>query len=94
MNQGIDVDTDNIPEVEKAIAAYGQQATVTIRRNPWTGPGGGYISSVELAWISDKTNAERFTISLMPEGRTGSGSLRYNRNAGIGFAVGSAFPCN
>lgn len=73
----IDPDTDFLRYLSDWLRDFGQPK-VSIRTQPWTGPGGGDISSVDFKWLS---KGVKYTLSLIPEERTGSGELRHFRGA-------------
>ena len=81
VDRSIDADMDWYREVKSGAAKYGQP-TIKFIANPWTGPGGGTIDSIQFVW---RLPATRYTISYTPEGRDGSGNLRHKRGANVGF---------
>jgi hypothetical protein len=83
IDRAIDPDTDFIRYFADRLRDFGQPQ-VTIRSNAWTGPGGGEIQALEFVWIR---SGVKYTLSLTPEGRTGSGELRHSRNASVSFFV-------
>ncbi|MGC2694991.1 MAG: hypothetical protein WA738_04290 [Candidatus Angelobacter sp.] len=81
LTRNIDPDTDFVRYVEQRLNQFGQPQ-VSVRRNPWTGQGGGEIETIDFTWVH---NNVKDTISFSPEGRTGSGELRHVRGASVGF---------
>jgi hypothetical protein len=79
-----DLDPDNayLPAVERTLAAWGQP-TVSVRRGVWPGPGGGDIATIDMVW--KRADGTQLMISSNPEGRDGSGVLRYKRSASISY---------
>jgi hypothetical protein len=77
--RNIDPDTEFLGYVQDYIRECGQPQ-VNIRKEPWTGLNGGDITTLELIWTRDGV---RRLLSLIPEGRTGSGELRYVRTASV-----------
>jgi hypothetical protein len=75
--RNIDPDNEFLGYVQDYIREYGQPE-VKVTKNPWTGLNGGDITDLELTWTR---NGVRRKLSLVPEGRTGSGELRYVRTA-------------
>jgi hypothetical protein len=88
LTRNIDPDADFIRYVEERIKQFGQPQ-VSIRRDPWTGPGGGEIETLAFTWTH---NDVRETVSFNPEGRTGSGELRHLRQASIAYFLPTS-PC-
>jgi hypothetical protein len=83
----VDPDTDFLAYAQDYLREYGQP-TVNVRKQPWTGKNGGDITSLTLAWIGGGIRRE---VTLSPEGRTGSGELRYVRTASVGIRFDT--PC-
>ncbi len=83
----VDPDTDFLAYMQDYLREYGQPK-VNVLKEPWTGPNGGDITSFDLVWVRDGVRRE---VSLTPEGRTGSGELRYVRTASV--AVHFDTPC-
>lgn len=73
----IDPDIDFVRYLSDWLRDFGQPK-VSIRAQPWTGPRGGDISSVDFTWVS---KGVKYMLSLTPEERTGSGELRHYRGA-------------
>lgn len=83
VSRNIDPDTEFPTYVEKWLRDLGQPR-VSLRREPWTGPGGGEIVTLEFDWSHDGVKS---MLMLHPEGRTGSGQLRYTRAAAVFFTL-------
>lgn len=81
-SHSLDPDNAYLPAVERAIAAWGQPK-VSVRREVWTGPGGGDVESIDMLW--KRSDGTELSVSFGPEGRDGKGALRYNRGASIGY---------
>jgi len=79
-----DLDAENgyLPAVERALTAWGQP-TVSLRHTRWLGQGGGDISLIEMKW--KQPHGTEVAISSNPDGRDGSGALRYKRSASISY---------
>src|SRR5207248_94737 len=88
LTRNIDPDTDFVRYLEERLNQFGQPK-VSVRRDPWTGSGGGEVETVELTWIH---NDVRDIVSFIPEGRTGSGELRHFRQASVAFFLMTS-PC-
>jgi hypothetical protein len=88
LSRNIDPDTDFVRYVEERLKEFGQPQ-VSVKRDPWTGPGGGEIETIEFTWVH---NNVKDTISFHPEGRTGSGELRHLRQASVAFFILTS-PC-
>jgi hypothetical protein len=88
LTRSIDPDTDFVRYVEERINQFGQPQ-VSVRRDPWTGPGGGEIETIDFTWIH---NNVKDTIVFHPEGRTGNGELRHVREASVAFFLLTS-PC-
>ena len=89
VSRSLDADTSWAPAVEAAIRSRGQPR-VFVESQPWTGPGGGNVSSVVLQWLDGQT---RYSLSISPEGRDGKGDLRHNRAASEGYYQISGNSC-
>lgn len=83
VSRHIDPDTEFPTYIEKWLRDYGQPK-VSLRREPWTGAGGGEITTVEFDWSHDGV---KYMLMLNPEGRSGAGQLRYSRAAGTIFTL-------
>lgn len=81
-NVSIDFDTEYVPKLRELVQTYREQPHVTVEQSLWGGSGGGYIQSVRLRWLVGK---DRIDIEFSPEGRTGAGSLKYNRGASVSY---------
>lgn len=81
-NRMVDFDVDYIPSLQNLIEKHGQPHLIRTTKNPWSGPGGGYILGVEVTWYA---NNDRIQLSFYPEGRDGKGQLRHNRTASISY---------
>jgi hypothetical protein len=77
--RSIDADTDFLTYLQERLTEYGQPR-VAVKKDAWTGAGGGDITSVTFNWIKDGVGN---TLSLAPEGRNGSGDLRHTRYASL-----------
>ena len=75
----VDPETDFLAYTQGYLREYGQPK-VNVRKQPWTGPKGGDITSFDLVWVRDGVRRE---VTLIQEGRTGSGELRYVRTASV-----------
>jgi hypothetical protein len=82
-DHNIDVDVDYIPTLQDLLAKFGNPARVDVSRESWSGPGGGYISIEHMYWYS---STDRIELSFHPEGRTGSGALRYTHGSSISYS--------
>ena len=78
----IDPDIEWPTRLQARLTSSGQPR-VSVRAQPWNGPGGGDIVTVVLRWVS---GGEAYELSMNPEGRTGS-TLRYARSAFEEFAM-------
>ncbi|HDR9248826.1 TPA: hypothetical protein QDB50_000509 [Burkholderia vietnamiensis] len=85
----LDFDTEYVQQLREMVAKYGNQSTVEVRQQPWSGPGGGYISTVATKW---SVGRERVEVSFTPEGRTGNGSLKYHRGANVSYVFPGQCP--
>ena len=83
LTRNIDPDTDFVRYVEERLKEFGQPQ-VSVRRDPWSGPGGGEIETIQFSWVH---NSVKEIISFHPEGRTGSGELRHARAASVAFVL-------
>jgi hypothetical protein len=81
-SHSIDFDADYIPMLKTILEQHGNPGRVTVRTQPWSGPGGGYLSSSEMYWYFGD---DRVTLSFNPDGRSGKGVLRYSRGGSIGY---------
>ncbi len=81
-SKAIDPDNDYVPTLERNLSSWGQPK-VSVRRQPWSGPGGGDIVSLDNLW---KRGSDEINLSFSPEGRDGKGGLRYNRGAFLSYA--------
>jgi hypothetical protein len=88
VSRNIDADTDFAPYLEKWVRDFGQPK-VSVRRDPWIGTGGGEATAVEFDWLQDGV---KYTLMLTPEGRSGTGELRYSRGAAVILAL-EKYPC-
>jgi hypothetical protein len=84
-SHSLDPDNVYLPTMERTIAAWGQPQ-VGVRRQVWTGPGGGDIESIVMLW--KRSDGTELTVSFTPEGRDGAGALRYNRSASVSYLDG------
>jgi hypothetical protein len=75
----VDADTEFLTYLQDGLRDYGQPK-VTVRKDAWTGSGSGEITYVDFSWTRLGVG---HTVSLAPEGRTGSGELRYIRSASV-----------
>ncbi|TGN96141.1 hypothetical protein [Burkholderia sp. USMB20] len=87
----LDFDTEYVSQLREMIARYGSQPMVEVRQQTWSGPGGGYISSVATKW---SVGRERVEISFIPEGRTGNGALKNYRGAHISYVFPGQCPAH
>ncbi len=78
----MDFDTEYVQQLRDMVARYGSQSSIEVRQQPWSGPGGGYISTVATKWLVGREHVE---LSFTPEGRTGNGSLKYYRSANVSY---------
>jgi hypothetical protein len=83
-NRSVDFDVDYIPTLNSFIEKFGQPRSTRTTINPWYGPGGGDVQSVEMLWFSSN---DRITLSFSPEGRDGKGQLRHYRGASISYML-------
>lgn len=81
-NRSIDFDVDYVPTLNSLIEKHGQPRSVRVTPIPWSGPGGGNVKVVKMAWYVAN---EKIVLSLTPEGRDGKGQLRHNRAASINY---------
>jgi hypothetical protein len=81
-SHNIDLDTDYIPALKDILDQHGSPGHVTVRTQPWSGQGGGYLSSSEMHWYFGD---DRIAFSFTPEGRTGAGALRFSRTTSISY---------
>jgi hypothetical protein len=81
-SHNVDPDTDYIPMLKNILDQHGNPGRVTVETQPWSGPGGGYVSSSNMYWYFGD---DRITLSFTPEGRTGAGALRYSRTVSISY---------
>lgn len=86
--RNIDADTDFLTYLQDGLRDYGQP-NVKVRKDTWTGPGGGDVTWVDFSWVKGGIGR---TLSLAPEGRTGSGELRHTRAASLHVFVDRS-PC-
>lgn len=77
--RSVDADTEFLNYLRDELKDYGQPK-VTVRKDAWTGPGGGDITWIDFSWSKDRVG---YALSLAPEGRSGSGELRYVRTASV-----------
>lgn len=77
----VDADSEWLPRMKELLQQRGQPQ-VRVSTDAWTGPGGGDISTVELVWRSP---GEKVILNLTPEGRDGTGQLRFTRSASIAY---------
>jgi hypothetical protein len=82
LSRELDADTDFLGYVQDYIREYGQPK-VSVEKQPWTGSHGGDITTLKLQWLNDGVFR---SVSLVPEGRTGTGELRYSRSAYIAIS--------
>ncbi|VWB64145.1 hypothetical protein BAR24066_02982 [Burkholderia arboris] len=87
--RGLDFDTEYVPQLREMVGRYGSQPTIEVRQQPWSGPGGGYISIVATRW---SVGRERIEIDFEPEGRTGNGSLKNSRGANLSYVFPAQCP--
>jgi hypothetical protein len=80
----IDFELDYIATLEAFLTQYGTPARVKVRTQPWSGPGGGYVKTVDTFWYSGD---DRIQLSFNPEARTSSGMLRYSRGASVAYSA-------
>jgi hypothetical protein len=83
VSRNIDADTEFAPYLEKWLRDFGQPK-VGVRTEPWTGPGGGEVVTVEFDWVHDGV---KYMLMLTPEGRSGTGELRVSRGASVIFTL-------
>jgi len=83
VSRNIDADTEFPTDLEKWLRDFGQPK-VSLRREPWTGAGGGEIVTVEFDWLHDGV---KYMLMLTPEGRSGAGQLRHSRGAAVMFTM-------
>jgi len=81
-NRVLDFDVEYFQTVQRFLAEFGQPNRLTTEEQPWPGPGGGYVRSVQLLWTRGD---DRVTLSVIPEGRDGRGALRHNRSATVSY---------
>ena len=81
-SHSLDPDNAYLLTIERTIAAWGQPK-INVRRQVWTGPGGGEIESIDMLW--KRGDGTELSVSYTPEGRDGAGALRYNRGASISY---------
>jgi len=79
----IDFDADYIAVLEERLRTFGSPQKVLTERQPWEGPGGGYVATARMRWYEGE---QRIDLTFSPEGRTGTGALRHFRNAAIEYA--------
>jgi hypothetical protein len=77
----LNADSDWLPAIDRATREHGQPQVITTT-TPWSGPGGGNVTSVVLRW---EEASIQFDISNSPERRDGKGSLRQNGAASLSF---------
>lgn len=87
----LDFDTEYVQQLRDMVARYGSQSTIEVRQQPWSGPGGGYISTAATKWFVGR---ERVELSFTPEGRTGNGSLKYYRSANVSYVFPGQCPAH
>jgi hypothetical protein len=87
----LDFDTEYVQQLREMVVRYGSQPTIEVRQQPWSGPGGGYISTVATKWAVGR---ERVEVSFTPEGRTGNGSLKYSRGANVSYVFPGQCPAH
>lgn len=85
--RNVDPDTDFLAYAQDYLREYGQP-TVNVLKQPWTGKNGGDITTLKFVWVRGGIRGE---VTLIPEGRTGTGVLRYVRTASVRIAFDS--PC-
>ena len=83
----VDPDKDFLSYVQDYMREYGQPA-VNIEKHAWTRKTGGDITSLELQWSNDGVYR---TVNLVPEGRTGTGEVRYPRGGSVN--INFSTPC-
>jgi hypothetical protein len=76
----VDFDADYVGTLERMMRALGKPTDVNTKRDPWTGPGGGFAESVDIVWVigGDKTR-----LSFSPEAHTDAGAVRNSRHASV-----------
>jgi hypothetical protein len=57
------------------------------RSAAWHGPGGGYITGVNLSW---RVGVDEISLYFNPEGGDGRGNLRYSKSASVTYGVADA----
>ncbi|VWD22557.1 hypothetical protein [Burkholderia contaminans] len=87
----LDFDTEYVPQLREMVARYGNQPTIEVRQQAWSGPGGGYVAGVATKWFVGR---ERVEIAFMPEGRTGNGSLKNYRGANVSYVFPGQCPAH
>lgn len=85
----LDFDTEYVTQLRDMVAKYGSQPTIEVRQQAWSGPGGGYISTVATKWPVGREQAE---ISFTPEGHTGNGLLKNYRSAHVAYVIPGQCP--
>ncbi len=80
----LDFDTEYVPKLREMVGRYGSKPTIEVRQQAWSGPGGGYISTVANQWSIGR---ERIELAFVPEGHTGDGSLKNNRSAHVAYVL-------
>jgi hypothetical protein len=83
----VDFDADYASLLEGLLRDYGQPKKVYVKREPWSGPNGGYIVITYMTWYQ---GLDRVELSFVPEGRTSKGELRHSRTATIRYATKNA----
>ena len=71
VTRSIDPDTEFPRSVEDWLRDFGQPK-VNVRREPWTGTGGGEVVTVQFDWSH---GGVKYILSLIPEGRSGAREL-------------------
>lgn len=79
-SKSIDFDAAYIQTFQDLVKKFGQPQRVTVEKNPWTGPGAGYVYGIGMRWVSKK---DEITLFFYPEGRDGHGAIRYSRAASV-----------
>ncbi|MCA8351863.1 hypothetical protein [Burkholderia cepacia] len=87
----LDFDTEYVPQLREMLGRYGRQPTIEVRQQPWSGPGGGYLSVVATQWFVGR---ERVELAFEPEGRTGDGSLKNYRGANVSYVFPGQCPAH
>jgi hypothetical protein len=82
LTREVDPDTELLTYLQDYMREYGQP-TVSVEKQPWTGQNGGDITSLKFLWVHGGVIT---WVSLVPEGRTGAGELRYSRSASVGMS--------